>query len=132
MQYCSKCGHKIEIEAEYCPKCGNALEKEPVKKESVKASGQDSQQTSDSNEVRAIKFDMKNARNQEIGWSIASVLFVMGGFLPLLFSTMSRGEFVFCLVLVILGILFAVVATIYNSKVSKCKRELISLGASPK
>jgi len=132
MSYCSKCGHKIEIEAEYCPKCGNALEKEPVTKEPVRASRQDTQQISDSNEVRAIQFDMKNAKNQEIGWSIGCVLFFMGGLLPLLFCAMGRDEFWFCIVLVILGVLFAAVATIFSSKVSKCKKELIRLGGSPK
>jgi uncharacterized membrane protein YvbJ len=131
MQYCSQCGHKIEIEAAYCPKCGNVLEKEPVKKEPVRASEQDSQQTSDSNEVRAIQFDMKLARRNEILWSILSALFVIGG-IPFFFIGMGSSESWFCLVLFIIGILCAVPSTIYNSKYKKCKKELIRLGASPK
>jgi rubrerythrin len=41
MIYCSKCGHKIEIEAIYCPKCGNLLEQETVKQEILIAREQD-------------------------------------------------------------------------------------------
>ena len=131
MQYCSQCGHKIEIEAAYCPKCGNVLEKEPVNKEPVKASGQDSQRPADSNEILAIRFDMKLARRNEILWSIPSALFLMLG-IPFFFVAMGSSESWLCLASFIIAILLAAVATIYNSKVRKCKKELIRLSGSPK
>jgi hypothetical protein len=129
MMYCSKCGQKIDIEAAYCPKCGNALEKEPVIKEPVRASEQEPQQAWDSNEIRAIRFDMKLARRNEILWSIVSAFCLIGG---LCMKWATNFDFWFSIALIIIGILCAVVATFYNSKVRKCKRELIRLGASPK
>lgn len=130
MSYCSKCGNKIEIEAAYCPKCGNALEKETVKKETVKASEQDSQQASDSNEVRAIRFDMKHARRNEILWSILSAIFLIC-IIPYFF-VLDGSDIWYFLIEFVICIICAVVATIYNSKVKKCKRELIRLGFFPK
>jgi hypothetical protein len=130
MMYCSKCGQKIDIEAAYCPKCGNALEKEPVIKEPVKVSGQDSQQTWDSNEIRAIRFDMKNAKRGETAWSILSAIFLI--LIIPYFLVLDGSDIWYFLIEFVICIICAVVATIYNSKVKKCKKELIRLGASPK